>query len=145
MLHEKGIPYGGILCPGKQIAYFPNGNARQFLYTEEIPESIKIGKRYHIRVAEIEQAKKEIIKSAEKKAHTFIDEFGKLELRGGGLYEAIERVMVYNNNIILVRERNFDEFMTKFNDYDIRYFMIDKKNRDEIPVKVINFITGDKI
>ena len=141
---KENIPYGGILCPGSNIVDVSTGETHTFLFTEEIPDAIRAGTRYHIPIQEIEFGKEKIINSANNDKYTFVDEYGKLELKKEGIYNALKKSVLKNKSIVLVKDINLEAFKEEFNKQDHQVYILNENNRDEIPSKIIKFIEDER-
>ncbi len=142
MLSRANIPYGGIICEEHNVKDITTEETKQFLYTEKIPDAMVAGHKYHIPYKAIEFANATIIASAKEGKLTIIDKYGHLEMRGEGIAPGLEQAMQYENNLILVREKNLEDFKSKFPEKEIKTYILTKENRDKIPEEVFTFITS---
>lgn len=143
LMKEANIPYGGVLCQGNNITYLQTDNTEQFLYTHEINDATKPGKKYWIPLQEIERGKQEIINSAKQERYTFIDEYGHLEVRGEGFAPAIKESLSHHKTIILMRKSNIKEFNRQYSGFECKEFELTKENRNTIPQEVFEFIKAE--
>ena len=138
-LKQNNILVGGILCIGDDITDIMSGETKRFLYHTEVPDSQHIGPHY-IKNSVIRFAEKATRKAVSKGAYAFIDEYGKLELRGRGFDNITQESLPSEKCIIVIRNINVLDFIEKFNTYEFKVFELNQKNRNNLHEEVFRYI-----
>ncbi len=146
LLKEKGLRIGGVLNIGNTLTNLLTNKTIPFTCTSPMPNSIKIG-QYYILTSAFTFAEEAIKESIEKKAYTFIDECGKLELqKKQGFYDILTFALPQGNCIVCVRDANVKDFFEVFheNEQTTKVFLLDKTNRDNLSKEIADYITAQR-
>ena len=126
-LKEKNVSYGGVICPGNDAVDLMTNEKRLFLDKEGIKPSEHCDK--FINKDGMSFAVKAVKNAIDKCDFIFIDEYGPLELRGGGLAEVIDNAIKSGKNILIVVKKQLkDIFLERYSDFKFEIFDIDKES-----------------
>jgi len=109
------------IMTGKTVILARDGNS----------SGIKVG-RYTLSVEGLKHGSNSIYNAVEKCKLVVIDEFGPLEMNGGGMAEATEHALENSNVLIVTRRKLKDEFLNKYMGYKFEIIDADDVDADDL-------------
>ncbi len=125
-LKEKNVSVGGVLCPANDAVDLMTGKKKIFLDKEGIKPSEHCDK--FINKDGMAFAIEAVKNAIDKCNFIVIDEYGPLELQGGGLAKVIDSAIKSGKNtLIVVKGQLKDHFLKKYSDFNFEVFNINKE------------------
>jgi nucleoside-triphosphatase THEP1 len=135
MLKGRGAAIGGVICRDGKIHDLA-GDAVPFYAAQKSADTVSIGDYFIFRPA-LSFGCDAIEKACENARLIFIDEFGRLEMDGEGLYRGAVRGLATERALVVVRKSLLDPFKRLFPQYGFTVFHITPENRTGLPGEIL--------